>query len=269
MSEIPSAEESTGPLPDQDGPSPTSAPVQPTTRRRPRAAIALLLAFGLLAVAGGGAAIVYQLVRKPTAAEIDKAGARELATRWQRLRVADLFPERFLFDKKDEPSGTLAQLRRVGIAPSRACADAVDTPTAAILAKHGCTTVLRATYLDPSGTRAVSVGVAVFPDTSSSDDAATDLTGLNGGKKSGSGLRVATFPGTTVERFDDGSRQVVDAKTNHTPYLFLRAEGPLHPQGRIEQGELVSLWFAPDLLDRIMARFADDSTPCARKDVRC
>ncbi|MEV5568664.1 hypothetical protein AB0L06_01330 [Spirillospora sp. NPDC052269] len=270
MSEIPSVEESNGPLQAQDGPSLTSAPVQPKNRRRPRAAITLLLVFGLLALAGGGGAIAYQLVRKPTAAEIDKAGTRELATRWQRIPAADLFPERVRFAKEDDPSGTLAQVHRVGIAAPGTCAAAVDEPTAAILTKHGCRTVLRATYLDPSGTRALAVGVAVFPDSGSSDDAATGLAGLTGGKgASGAGLRVATFPGTAVERFDDASRQSLKSMTNHTPYLFLRAEGTLLPQGRLKPGELVNLEFAPEILDQIMAKFAGDDTPCLRKGVRC
>ncbi|MEV4258434.1 hypothetical protein AB0J52_35210, partial [Spirillospora sp. NPDC049652] len=49
------------------------------------------------------------------------------------------------------------------------------------------------------------------------------------GKAGGAVLRIATFPGTTVERFDDASRQTFDQTTNHTPYLYLRTEGPLLP----------------------------------------
>lgn len=296
MSETPSSGESTETPQDQDGPSPTPAPVQPTIapaqdaseaapepapdseaepapapirRRRPRLAIALLLLFGLLAAGGGGAAIVFQLVRKPTGAEIDKAGVREVATRWQRLSAAEIFPERFVFGPQSDPTGKIVQIRRVGIATPAPCARTVDASIAAIFAKHRCETVLRATYLDPSGMRAVTVGVAVFPDTASADDASTDVNGLAGSKPSSAGLRMATFPGTSVERLDDASRQSFEQSTNHTPYLYLRVEEPLLPQGRLKPSDLVNLEFASDLVDRVMARLADDGTPCRRKDVRC
>ncbi|MFC4905821.1 hypothetical protein [Actinomadura gamaensis] len=268
MSEIPQSEESAETPHVEDGPSPDPAPVQ--RPRRSRAAIALLLLFGLAAIAGGGTAIGYQLTRKPTQAEIDKAGAKEVATRWQRLPAADLFPKQFVFGQQSDPSGSIVQVRRVGIAKPTPCAETVDKSVAAILAKHRCETMLRATYLDPSGLRVVTVGVAVFPDTSSSDDASTDINGLGGGKSPGAGLHIATFPGTTVEKYDDASRQKFEEYTNHTPYLYLRAEGPLLSQGALKPGELVNLQFAPDLVDRIMAKLADDGDPCLRKkDVRC
>ena len=51
-----------------------------------------------------------------------------------------------------------------------------DEETAArVLAAYGCTTILRATYADATGSMLVTVGVAVLP----SSAAATDAAALN------------------------------------------------------------------------------------------
>ena len=41
---------------------------------------------------------------------------------------------------------------------------------------HGCRTVLRATYTDPSGSLTVTVGIVVLPSTAAAQSAVSDLT---------------------------------------------------------------------------------------------
>lgn len=95
---------------------------------------------------------------------------------------------------------TRQYLTRAGIARPAACARAADPAVAQVLTRAGCVTVLRAAYVDASGTEVVTVGVAVMRNTA----AATQASQAVG--SDGIGVDAYPVPGTAASRF--GNAQV-------------------------------------------------------------
>src|SRR5215469_17984692 len=92
--------------------------------------------------------------------------------------------------------------RLVGIAPAAGCDAALDPPAAAVLTRYGCTAVLRATYLDSSGTIAVTIGIAVMRSAHAATLADDSMSSL----PESDNVRVAVFPGTIASGFTDAQR---------------------------------------------------------------
>ncbi|MDX6744018.1 hypothetical protein [Actinocorallia sp. A-T 12471] len=160
---------------------------------------AVSITLGVSLLAAGIAALAYDLTRAPTPAESKRATERELHDRWRRLDAGVLFPAEVNYGA-DGSDARVA--RRVGIAEPATCRDALDPKAADLLAPFGCETVLRATYVDASGTEVVTVGVAPLRDL----DAARQLV-LELSAAGGSGLRAVSFPGTVAASFTDARRQ--------------------------------------------------------------
>jgi hypothetical protein len=223
-------------------------------------AVIALVVTGLTALAGGGSALFAELTRHATAAEAAAAGRAEIATRWQRLPTGSIFPPQVSYLTSD---GLRTTARRVGIAPGASCAAAVAAEAASVLRQHGCVTMLRATYLDASGTLAVTVGVAVLPSAAAAQAAVNAMAGERGQP----GLAVVPFHGTTASRFDApaGWRDTV----SHGPYAFFYAAG--YTDGR--QGASGPMPGPGDLgigvLGQIVSVLSGGPPPCARKDIRC
>jgi hypothetical protein len=251
----------TAPIP---GAVPGQAPGPAVHRRgwlRAVAVITLVLA-GLAGLAGGGIALYAELTRHATAAETAAAGRAEIATRWQRLPAGSIFPATVSYLTSN---GLRTTARRVGIAPRASCTAALDPAAAAVLRHHGCVTVLRATYLDASGTLAVTVGVAVMPSPAAAQAVANAMTSLPGHP----GLRAVRFPRTTADLFGDAQRSWRDVAASHGPYAYLYAAG--YTDGR--RGGSRSLPGPGDLgngvLGQIITVLSGGPQPCARKDIRC
>jgi hypothetical protein len=95
-------------------------------------------------------------------------------------------------------SGAAWSARLIGIAPRASCAAAADPAVAAILARSGCRTVLRATYADVSGTLVATAGIAVMPSAAAAASAQNAIQMTIQG-----GVRAIAFPGTAAVLFRD------------------------------------------------------------------
>ncbi|MBO0788508.1 MAG: hypothetical protein J2P30_19450 [Actinobacteria bacterium] len=244
---------------------PAALPVQPpgrgTGKRRWRMVIVVLLVtVGLAGLGGGGTALYLELTRAPTKAEVAAAGTAEIASRWQRLPAGQVFPATIRYLTSE---GIHTTAVRAGIAPAASCQAALDSVVAAQLRRHGCLTVLRATYLDQSGTLAATVGVAVLP---GPDAAERSIENLSTGR---AGVRAVRFAATRADLFGDAQRARFSLQAIG-PYVFFYAAG--FADGR--RGKAVRSAATPDDLangieDRIMAVLTGGGKPCSRKDIRC
>lgn len=185
-------------------------------RGRQWAAVALALALGYVAVSAIAVAALVRVVdRKPTDAELRRAADTEVARRWRAWPAGRIFPERLAYQpRRAEPE----YATRAGIARDVGCAGAVDAAVAAILQRHGCQGVVRATYTDQLQGIAVTIGVVAFPDQQAAYKARREVTG------SPTALRAAAFPGTAAARFGDPARQAGSAE-RAGPYLVLTTSG--------------------------------------------
>jgi hypothetical protein len=255
-------------------PGPEPGPPIRTRRWGRIIALTTLSLLGLGALGAGGAALGLELTRKPTAAEIDAAGTKELANRWRIRPAGEIFPPTIdytvtAFDT-DNKSDVKVKARRVGIPETTGCAAAMDEKAAAILTKHGCREVLRATYVDASGTLVTTVGIAVLPNRDQSSGAETDFATVRseaGGYKYG--LRAAGLSGTITERFGDRQRQELWLANNGTPYLFFRTSGWVDGRTTIRRGLTESFDFATPVSDHMIATFVPAEAPCKARGVRC
>jgi hypothetical protein len=236
----------------------------------------VLAVAGVLAIVGGGVAIGTDLTRKPTANEVTAAGQKELASRWRALTAGELFPARAAgTSSRSSVAGSAAYswtALRVGIAPGVSCAEGFDRPLADVLVKHGCRTVLRATYVDGSGTLVTTLGVAVMPDADRSDGAETDFAASLGvhGVKERYGVRAVSFPGTVAAGFGDSLRQEFSYENSHTPYLFFRSSGWITDRATpVRSVALNTFAFARVTLDKVALSLAETTEPCERRGVRC
>jgi hypothetical protein len=243
---------------------------------RPWVLITALAVAGVLGIVGGGVAIRAHLTRKPTAGEIAAAGHKEIAARWRALTAGEIFPTRADETSSagsviDSMAPTLSALR-VGIAPAVSCAEGFDHPLAEVLVKHGCRTVLRATYVDASGTLVTTLGVAVMPDAERADDAETDFSASLGvhGAEERYGVRAVPFPGTVAAGFGDSLRQDFSYENSHTPYLFFRSSGWATDRATHVETVVVNTFaFARVALDKAILRLAATNEPCERRGVKC
>ena len=246
-----------GPLPRRSGPAIPAGPL-PKQRRR-GAVLALLLVAGLAGLGGGGSTLYFELTRPPTAAEVRAAGQTEIASRWQRLPAGRIFPATVSYLTAGDSEATAS---RTGIAPRAGCTAALDPPVAALFQRHGCLAVLRATYLDESGTLAVTVGVAVMPSGAAASAVADPVSGH-------SGVRAARFPGTQASLFGDSQRAWFGTPAVRGPYVILYAVG--HTDGRrgLAGADAGPVGLGSSIAGQVGNTLTSGGPPCGRRDVRC
>jgi hypothetical protein len=175
---------------------------------------------GLIASAGGLA--VQIMPRRFSLEQQQQIMAWETASRWRTWPAGKIFPAKVSYQLSNTEFGTSYGLtlpaHRAGIAPQTSCRRGTDQALARVLDARGCEALLRATYIDASGSFVMTVGVAVM------HGAAPSSTVL----PSGSGLRptVAAVPfhDTLAARFGDRQRQVAGAYSRG-PYLVLYTAG--------------------------------------------
>jgi hypothetical protein len=240
-------------------------PPKPVRRRRGSAAVLALIIVGVLAVAGGAAGLARALTRPATPAQAAVAARAEVASRWERLPAGQIFPARLGYVDVDQ---SRQYLTRAGIAPRAGCARAADPAVAQVLDRAGCTTMLRATYVDASGTLAVTVGVAVMtsPAAALRVGQAVSTTGYTG-------LAAYPVPGTAASRFGNAQRQLFGLSlAGHGPYLILDTGG--FTDGRPRAGSpgppltnLLSSLLSDSALPAILTQ--TQQNPCRQGDIRC
>ena len=250
-------------------PAPEVLPRPPERTRRSRrlthkVALTLLVAVGLAGVGGGGAGLALELTRTATKAEVAAALQAEIASRWQRLASGKIFPEAIGYTTSDEGAPTTARL--VGIAPSASCAASLDPPVAGLLRRYGCVTVLRATYLDSSGTLAATAGIVVM----TSANAAGQAAGASGGGQESSGIRTFRLSGTVADQFGDPQRRAFSPMHSTGPYVFLYAAG--YTDGRVSGSATADpplIDLASGVISRLQTELTSHGSACQMKDIRC
>ncbi|MGP7999477.1 MAG: hypothetical protein ACLPKI_19490 [Streptosporangiaceae bacterium] len=173
------------------------------------------LAISMVAVA------VHLLPRTFSAAQQQQIIGWEIGKRWRAWSAGRIFPATVPYQlpaaSLDSAAVVRLDARRVGIAPQASCHAATDRAAWRVLARHGCQTVLRATYLDSTGTFAITVGVAVLPGLDQASGSGHDLP-------PGSGVRVVRFSHTLVAGFGAAARQLSTAMAAG-PYLIMSTVG--------------------------------------------
>jgi len=150
----------------------------------------------------------------------------EAGARWRVLPTGTIFPATVRYSPPvalDDDAGLTLTATRIGIARQASCrAAAADSVTAAVLARHGCEAVLRASYVDGTGSYVVTVGVAALPGTAQAKAANRELAGAAGG--AGAGVRTAQFAGTPAAGFAKKQRQI-SARATAGSYLIFYTIG--------------------------------------------
>lgn len=188
---------------------------------------------------------------------------------WERLSAGKMFPASVSY-----LSTLAAQMTatRVGIAPQASCGTAVDATAARVLAAAGCVTVLRATYVDASGTAVATVGIAVMRNAAG---ATTVVRALGSGHD---GLLPVRFPGTMADLFTARARETANVQSAAGPYVFLYAAG--YADGRSTKlqsepnpegypSETVTTDLGSGVADDVANAFQAPSNPCADRNVKC
>lgn len=231
--------------------------------RRPGAAVIALIVIGMLALAGGATGLTLELTRHATPAEAQAASAAEVASRWERIPAGQIFPSQLSYL---DSAGLSVHLTRSGIARAAGCAQAIDPSVAQGLTRNGCLTVLRASYVDPTGIMVATVGIAVFPSSIAAARAAQAFS-----VSDGAGLEAFSVPGTAASGFGNGQRQTFSgAYPQHGPYMFLASagltDGRTRTPGLAEPALRDLVDAAPDSL---IATITKTGIACREKDIQC
>ncbi|WP_307832735.1 hypothetical protein [Planomonospora sp. ID91781] len=237
-------------------------------RRRVRSALVAASALTLTCAAVAGVAASAagaELTRGPSAVELDRAAAAEVARRWRVWPAGKVFPETVRYSA--EQGGT-ERARRVGISPETDCGRAVDAALRKALTRAGCRAILRATYLDALQGVVLTVGVAAFP---GEGPAASAMAKLPRGGRPSPGLRALAFSGTVADRFTQAGRQASTVRAGG-PYLVMVTAGRVDGRPAKTAGRQRPTMFAftGDIADRILANLSTPARPdCSAPEWRC
>jgi hypothetical protein len=244
---------------------PPPAVGSPRRSRRGRRLIAfgVLIVLGIACIGGGGFLLAREMGRKATKAEVAAAVQQEVASRWRRLPAGKVFPATVSYTDSENITTTA---RLVAIATPASCQSALDPSVAQAVRRLGCTVVLRATYVDASGTLVTTIGVAVLRSAGAAADADVQLSG---GTPT-SGVRAVTFGGTIASEFGDQQRVVFGIEHSTGPYLFFYTGG--YADGRPDKspnlnGDLLAL--GDSVATTVESVLTSYKNPCSMKDIKC
>lgn len=240
----------------------------PVSVGRPRRTARLLplvslVVLGLAGVAGGGIALSAELSRPATKAEAAAALSREIATRWQRLPAGKIFPAEIRYTNAQ---GNITTASRVGIAPPASCRAALEPGALQEIRALGCTAMLRATYVDASGTLAATVGIGVMASPAAASSAYENL----GAPNAQAGLSALGFSGTITDAFGNAGRAVAGVQVFTGPYIFLYTAGYTDGlPGSAARGSDELPTLGSGILDALATALTSHASPCTMKDIRC
>ena len=126
------------------------------------------------------------------------------------------------------PSQVTLTARRLGIARQASCAAAADAAVAAVLTRNGCAAMLRATYVDGTGSYVVTVGVGVMPGSAQAAAADRELPPVSRDP----GVHAVRFAGTPAAWFTNSRRQL-SASVAAGTYVFFYTIGYADDRPRV------------------------------------
>ncbi len=203
---------------------------QPSLRRRGRARPALfglLLAVGLCGLAASAFGIAHQLLpRQFTPSQRRQIVTWQMTRRWRSVPAGRIFPTTVRYDVPayalDADQSLILDAHRLGIATKTSCHAGLSAKAARVLVADGCSAVLRATYVDASGSLVATVAVAVLPDAAAARKATGELTGsADRYPLLVRSLRVARTP---AARFGNAQRQL-SRMSDGGPYVIMSTVG--------------------------------------------
>jgi hypothetical protein len=208
-------------------PGPPDAGSRLARRRRRFAVFTVLLVCALAGLAFAAVGIAHGLLpRQFTASQRRQISDWEMERRWRALPAGKTFPASVSYTVPatdlNSGGGLTLTAQRLAISPAASCAGSFDSAASSILARHGCTTVLRATYLDASGSMVATIAVAVLPGTSAAAAVYAVLPATGAGSP-GPALSYPV-PGTAAASFGDAQRQLSSGITAG-PYVILSTAG--------------------------------------------
>ena len=212
-----------GQPPYRSQPSRSGRPGRPRRPRRRRAGFAVVITALVLGIVGLGISLVgivpRLLPRQFTTLQQQQIKDWEAGARWRTLPAGSIFPATVRYPPPtalDDARLTLTA-SRIGIAKQASCRKAtdaaavVDPAAAAVLARHGCEAVLRASYVDGTGSYVVTVGVAVLPGAAQAKAANRDLANrdlASDAGRVGASVLTARFAGTPTAEFTNDRREI-------------------------------------------------------------
>jgi hypothetical protein len=201
--------------------------------RRWFAAVAALV-LGVAGLALSLTGVVFQLLpRQFSEQQQQQITDWELGKDWRTLSAGNIFPASLDYGAPQSLTDD-HRLRltadRVGIAPQATCAVATDQAVAAVLARNGCEAMLRATYVDGTGSYVITVGVAAMPGSAQVSAAKRELAGTGG--STGAGLRTVPVAGSLAAAFTNGRRQL-SGSLSASPYLVFYTIGYTDDRPRV------------------------------------
>ncbi len=187
----------------------------------------LVLTVGLGGLAAAAVGIAHQLLpRRFTVAQQRQITNWEMERRWRALEAGKIFPVTVPYTVSgaalNGSASLTLQARRLGISPAEGCSQAVSAAAAEVLDRGGCETVLRATYVDSSGSMVATIAVAVLPAGAASKSVAAGVSSTTDG--AGGWVQTFPVPGTPAAGFGDQERQLSDVAAAG-PYVILSTAG--------------------------------------------
>jgi hypothetical protein len=187
-----------------------------------------LVVAGVIGFVGALAGVADQVLpRRFTAAQRTQVTDWEYGKRWRTLPASAIFPASVSYPPQDtladDPSLMLSA-RRVGVARQATCAAAADPTAVRLLGGAGCAAILRATYVDGTGSFVVTVGAAVLPGAAQATAAAAAVQAAVGASGLGPAVRTVSFSDTPAASFTDKRRQLSGAVAQGS-YVVLYAVG--------------------------------------------
>jgi hypothetical protein len=197
--------------------------------RAGKAAVVIALVLGVAGLGVSLAGVATQLLpRQFTVSQQRQIADWEVGSRWRTSEANAIFPAIISYSPPRalvDPSGLPLTARRLGIARQASCAAAADAPVAAVLTRNGCAEMLRATYVDGTGSYVVTVGVAVMPGSAQAAAAEKELPAA--GRDAGvhvAGVHAVRFAGTPAAWFTNPRRQL-SASVAAGTYVFFYTIG--------------------------------------------
>jgi hypothetical protein len=200
---------------------------RPSARRRGWTAMIVLLVVALCGLAVGAAGVARQVLpRQFSAAQQQQIATWQMSRRWRAMPAGQIFPASVSYavppQALDASQSLTLTATRLGIGPQSGCAAEVSAAAAAVLAAGHCMALLRATYVDASGSMVITLGIAVLPDKAAASAAALKLPATGFGQR----FAVHALPvaGTPAARFHDAERELSIA-VSAGPYVVLATAG--------------------------------------------